>query len=472
MPCVSLSEMPAARLGRRSRATVSRPQDAPRWSLRLRLGLSQRLALLLALLRPAPVHAAAPVVPQSEAVGHSLPQPAPAALRAAAPSAAAGATHLVAGSEAMLADALASAGWQRVVPLCLPWGAPQQLLAAQDADFVWERFNTQTLLLDYVLAWRAASPAAAPQWWLQPRQRELLPGLAEEARVSFDPAAALSYDLGRGLAQIQRGSPLRVHLHHAPQDIDALMRAPAWSLCTAAGATDDPACAPTPLLPPILPELRPVPEDLVWRVNRATDCVALTFDACSTFEHGAYNPEVIRVLKEQHIDATLFIGGHWAEMHPQLLQALAAEPQFELGNHTYSHPHMHWLSPERQRQEILWTQYRIFALTGVVPRYFRPPYGDIDMALIETVAGLGLVTVEYDVPAGDATLSVSATRIADWVGSRASAGSVVIMHMNQPRSNTAQALPQIASRLRARGLRLCKVSETLGEIPAVPEIYP
>ena len=382
------------------------------------------------------------------------------------------ATHVVTATAAALDDVLGDAGWRRLVPACLPWGSPHAVFARRDVDYVWERFNVLTLTLDYVLAWAASppgpSPAAVGRWWLQPQHRPLAPGLADGAQICFDHAAALTDDLMRGLTEVHSGMPTRVSLHHGPHEIDAHRRGIEWSICARPDLVSPLGCDPLPVLPPVLPELRPVPEALIWRVNRLTNCVALTFDACSTFEHGGYNAEVVRVLEAEQIEATLFIGGHWAELHPELVQRLGASPLFELGNHSYSHPHMQRLSPERQRQELLWTQYLIYSYAGVVPRYFRPPYGDIDMALVAEAARWGLLTVEYDVPAGDATLTVGVDRLVDWVGSRAFGGSVVIMHMNQPQGKTAQALPQIVARLRARGLRPCKVSETLGE-PGLPD---
>lgn len=218
-------------------------------------------------------------------------------------------------------------------------------------------------------------------------------------------------------------------------------------------------CSANAIAPQIERLKRPAAETVFWHDDTTPNRVALTFDACSTFGHGNYNPMVIEILKRYHVPATLFIGGHWAELHPETLRDLASEPLFEIGNHSYSHPHMRELSLTAQRQELLWTQQAIFERAGVWPRFFRPPYGEVDDAMITNTADVGLETVEYDLPAGDASPSVSVNRLIRWVVDQAVPGSIVIMHMNHPTSKTALALPGIIEGLRKRGFVLSTIGQ-------------
>ncbi len=76
--------------------------------------------------------------------------------------------------------------------------------------------------------------------------------------------------------------------------------------------------------------------------------VALTFDADMTprmsneLKTGKiaswYNQKVIDTLREEHVSATLFLAGLWIELYPAVTQDLSADPLFEIGNHSYSHP--------------------------------------------------------------------------------------------------------------------------------------
>ncbi len=76
--------------------------------------------------------------------------------------------------------------------------------------------------------------------------------------------------------------------------------------------------------------------------------VALTFDADMTLRMSNelktgkiaswYNQRVVATLREEQVPATLFLAGLWIERYPVVTQDLSADPLFEIGNHSYSHP--------------------------------------------------------------------------------------------------------------------------------------
>jgi peptidoglycan/xylan/chitin deacetylase (PgdA/CDA1 family) len=187
--------------------------------------------------------------------------------------------------------------------------------------------------------------------------------------------------------------------------------------------------------------------------------VALTFDACSTGGKSRYDRGVIQALREAKVPATLFLSGHWAQVHPDETKDLALDPLFELGNHSYVHPHMTRITEARQRKELEQTQQILSSLTGQTPRFFRPPYGEVNAALARVAASEGLRTIEYDVASGDPDKSFTKARLTRWVLKEAKAGSIVVMHMNGNGWHTAEALPDIIKGLRDRGFVLSKVSE-------------
>src|SRR5919108_575151 len=158
-----------------------------------------------------------------------------------------------------------------------------------------------------------------------------------------------------------------------------------------------------------------------------------------------------------HPPATLFISGRWAETHLRQMRVLAENPLFEIANHSFTHPHMTEVPPERQREELLWTQQILFSLTGHVPRFFRPPYGEVDAELAQEAGATGLRTIEYDFPSGDPGRHFTRERLVAWVLAKARPGSIVVMHMNRRGWHTAEALPDIISGLRAKGFVLSQV---------------
>jgi peptidoglycan/xylan/chitin deacetylase (PgdA/CDA1 family) len=379
-------------------------------------------------------------------------------------------THVLSGSSPGLVALLYARGWRQQPGLCVGQTACEAHGMHPDVRLYTRRLGEGGVdQIAYIWPQEAAGHYL-PGWGVCVADADTTEVDLSSTRCA-DPVEDFTEDVLSSLALLRHrapGGPPWLELRHGLGELDAYMeKQSSVAACAAEAAFGDEAafdlsCEAS--MPAVVPLEEKLLDTLIWRDNADDKLIALTFDACSTFYHGNYNPKVIDLLVEHKVPATLFIGGHWAEMHPSALQELASHPQFELGNHTYSHPHMTQLSPSRQREELLWTQYLIYKLTGQMPRFYRPPYGEISDQTIFEAARLGLFTVEYDLPAGDADVHVSVRRLVDWVVGRASSGSIVIMHMNHPESKTAEMLPEVIASLRAKGYRFAKVSELLQHI--------
>jgi peptidoglycan-N-acetylglucosamine deacetylase len=189
--------------------------------------------------------------------------------------------------------------------------------------------------------------------------------------------------------------------------------------------------------------------------------IALTFDACPTGRDDEYDERVIEVLIRDKVPATLFMSGRWVEKNGDRAKFLADQPQFEIGNHAFWHPHMLEKDDERIVRELRRTQAIIKKVTGKRPKYFRPPFGEVDERLAKLASQAGLVTVQYDIASGDPDPGLSAKRIMRAVVNEAKGGSIVVFHMNKNGLRTAEALPEIIRGLREKGFELVTVGEML-----------
>lgn len=213
-----------------------------------------------------------------------------------------------------------------------------------------------------------------------------------------------------------------------------------------------PAAGHAPSLPPVTPQV-------ITHGSRAVKTVALTFDACQTLKPAGYDAKIIGILRATHTPATLVLGGRWMETHPAATRSLAADPLFELGNHSYLHPHMTKITPARMRQEMQETQDVMYRLTGKQGVLFRPPYGEYNPLLVAQAAHMGLKTLTWEVVTGDPDPHINAPEIIRTVLRRTRPGSVIIMHMNGRGWHTAEALPAVIRGLRKRGYRMVTVSQ-------------
>ncbi len=192
--------------------------------------------------------------------------------------------------------------------------------------------------------------------------------------------------------------------------------------------------------------------------------IALTFDACSTDHPSHYDERVTRVLVETNTPATVFLGGKWIEDEKEHAKYLASLQFIEIGNHTWDHPHLTWISEERILEEIERTQKSLLETTGRKAALFRPPYGEYDERVVRIAGRMGLVTIEYDLASGDPDKHVTKEKLVEYVTSMARSGSIIVMHINQRGWHTAEALPDIITILRKRGYKLVTVGELLADL--------
>ncbi|MEV6812842.1 polysaccharide deacetylase family protein [Micromonospora sp. NPDC051296] len=218
---------------------------------------------------------------------------------------------------------------------------------------------------------------------------------------------------------------------------------------------------------------------------RSGNKVALTFDADMTdamryqLRSGAVrsyaNLKIIDLLEREEVPATFFLTGKWVEQYPQVTRRLAANPRFELANHTYGHlaftPDCYGL-PRIARREMTADVARTFDVVGAYggrqTRYFRFPGLCHDRTALTELAPLGLTVVDGDVVSGD-PFATSWRPIVRAVLDNVRPGSVVVLHVTEANAPmTDEALPHILAGLADRGLEPALLSEVLGDGPTAP----
>ena len=199
--------------------------------------------------------------------------------------------------------------------------------------------------------------------------------------------------------------------------------------------------------------------DLVARVDTDQAVVALTFDDGPSTD---YTQPVLEILKAHDVRATFFLTGRETAENPQQAKAIA-DAGHEIGNHSWSHNRMIFVSPETVRAEIENTDAAIRATGYRGELHFRPPYGKKLVTLPWYLAQNDRTTIMWDLePEADPAAAADPRAMADYVIANATNGSIIIMHvMYESREKSQQALPALIDGLKARGLKFVTVSELL-----------
>lgn len=228
-------------------------------------------------------------------------------------------------------------------------------------------------------------------------------------------------------------------------------------------STPPPTSTSTPNPTPTLPAV------LITSGDWVRPYVALTFDVCQDPLYPAgFDAAIVDVLKQYDVPATFFLGGDWMRTHPEETKLLAGNPNFELGNHSWSHPDFTQLSEEQMGQEIEQTEDMLFQTTGRHSRLFRLPYGLYNDQVLHAIAEHGLYTIQWDTVTGDPDPNFDAATILAEVQRTVRKGSIIVMHGNGRGWHTAEALPQVIEYLKSQGFTLVIVSQLIGLEPLPP----
>lgn len=187
--------------------------------------------------------------------------------------------------------------------------------------------------------------------------------------------------------------------------------------------------------------------------------VYLTFDA--GYENGNV-AKVLDALKAEGAAGAFFILGHVAEKYPELVRRMADEGHL-VCNHTYSHQNLCGASAATISDELTRLETACRDAAGVeVAKYFRPPEGTFDAAMLTEVQKHGYKTIFWSFAYADwdnrrqPDPAAAKKKILDNLHN----GAVILLH---PTSATnAAILGDVLREMKARGYRFGTLDELTG----------
>ena len=198
----------------------------------------------------------------------------------------------------------------------------------------------------------------------------------------------------------------------------------------------------------------------VWRGDSRRNAIAITFDDGPSES----TPRLLELLAVHQTPATFFMCGKNVRRCPSIARAVAAAGH-EIGNHSDSHPHLQFRSPEFIYRELALAQETIRATTDSIPRLFRPPYGVRWFGLRKAQERLGLMGVMWTVIGRDWRWPTR--RIAKLLLGGAGNGAIFCLHDGRTIERepdiraTLDAVDYIIPVLKDRGFGFETVSQIL-----------
>jgi peptidoglycan/xylan/chitin deacetylase (PgdA/CDA1 family) len=176
---------------------------------------------------------------------------------------------------------------------------------------------------------------------------------------------------------------------------------------------------------------------------KAAGSVYLCFDDGPT----GNTTTLVNSLKSAGARATFFVWGSRISSNPAAFNAIK-NAGFSIQNHSYSHAHMLSWTYQQVYNDLKKCQDAIKNAGGGTPKYFRPPYLEVNSTIKSACSALGLTIVMPTVDTKDWNGATTAQIIS--ACSNLQSGGNALMHDGY--STTNAAIPSVVTNLRNRGL--------------------
>ena len=147
-------------------------------------------------------------------------------------------------------------------------------------------------------------------------------------------------------------------------------------------------------------------------------------------------------------------------LYPEVARAVDAGGH-EIGNHTYSHPHMRNISADALYEEIKSTEIALARIGIPKPKLFRPPEGFRSQAQIDVTEKLGYRMVIWSLDPHD-WQGKTTGELTSFVLSTVQGGDVLLFHdYISGKTTTITALKTLIPKLLEDGYQFVTVSELM-----------
>jgi peptidoglycan/xylan/chitin deacetylase (PgdA/CDA1 family) len=181
-------------------------------------------------------------------------------------------------------------------------------------------------------------------------------------------------------------------------------------------------------------------------------------------------PAVLDALAATGATATFFVLGEQVAAHPEIAARIVAEGH-EIGLHGAAHFRHDRATAEASYDDLVQGLAQVESVTGVRPRFYRPPFGKLSDASERACRDLGLTPVYWSSWGLDWERR-SGGEIASAVLRELDDGAIVLLHDSARYGRrpsavpTAEAIPVILERARTLGLRPVSLADGAA-VPAV-----
>ncbi len=213
---------------------------------------------------------------------------------------------------------------------------------------------------------------------------------------------------------------------------------------------------------------------VITKIETDQPLMCITIDCAFV---GGPTDQFLEILDKYNVKCTFFMTGQFVEHFPEQAKKIR-DAGHEIGNHSYSHPHMVQLDNlDKWAYQVRHTVDIIRETLGVNPRLFRPPFGEFNWKISSFARSEGMEVCMWTVDSHDWDPKFARApenvikRITETKGpSMIDKGVIILFHLDG--YNTASILDQMIPRYQEMGYTLVPVTTLLEAggraLPALP----
>jgi len=194
--------------------------------------------------------------------------------------------------------------------------------------------------------------------------------------------------------------------------------------------------------------------------------VALTFDDGPFM----YTNTLLDILKMNDVRGTFFVNGinRWNIDEPFVSEIVkrAYDDGHQIASHTWSHLDLTVLTEDRIMEEMTLLDDSLKRIIGKVPKYMRPPYGNINEMMARVMTLLGYKMVLWNIDSNDWGVQGGVRNITELFDENPVGKSIILQH--DTLEHSVESLTQLfIDFLKERQLNIVTVAECLGDNPYI-----
>lgn len=197
----------------------------------------------------------------------------------------------------------------------------------------------------------------------------------------------------------------------------------------------------------------------ICSANTNHKTIALSFDDGPA---AAKTVRILDILKENHVEAAFFCIGKNMPDNEDLLRRIIREGHI-VANHSYSHhPFFDLFGSRKMLLDLQQMSHACLGITGVSPRFFRPPYGVTNPNLKKAVLQGGFISIGWSIRSYD-TVIRNEKRLLNKILTALKPGAILLLHDTS--ETTVRILPDLLKAIRDNGYQFSRLDKMINLTP-------